>query len=123
MLRYGSAKLGTVTIVQKFKDEDIKYTIQIRDANCIAAFIYVRRATPEELEKNPAGKWYHQLYTFFADEQHMKNIMKDYGDIMCGERVVSVKLNMYYKECYTLLKYFVKSGHKVTCYYKEEKKK
>lgn len=49
----------------------------------------------------------------------MKSIMKDYGNVLADE-VVSIKLNMFYRENYTLLKYFVKSGYKVECYYKEE---
>ena len=46
--------------------------------------------------------------------------MKQYGDVLADE-VVSIELNMFYKENYTLLKYFVKSGYKVKCYYKEKK--
>lgn len=38
-------------------------------------------------------------------------------------KVIKCDLNMYYKENYTLLKYFVKSGYKVMCHYKEPKKK
>ena len=118
MLRYDSTKLGTVTVKQNGK----KFNIDIRSANCLAAFIYVRKATPEELAENPEGKYFHQLYWFFADEQHCKNIMKDWGTVL-GDDVVSIKLNMAYKESWKMLKYFVKSGYKVTCYEKPEKKK
>lgn len=118
MLRYGATKYGVVTVKQRGQ----KFNIDIRSANCLAAFIYVRKATPEELAENPDGKYYHQLYSFFADEQHCKNLMKEYGNVL-GDDVVSVKLNMAYKESWKLLKYFVKSGYKVTCYEKPEKKK
>ena len=118
MLRYGSTKYGTVTVKQRGH----KFNIDIRDANCLAAFIYVRKATPEELADNPEGKYYHMLYSFFSDEQHCKNKLKEYGNVL-GDDVVSIKLNMAYKESWKLLKYFVKSGYKVTCYEKPEKKK
>lgn len=122
-LRYNGTTIGTITIEQKHGDNTYRYKLQIRQGNCLAVILYVRKATEEELAKDPKGKWYHQLHMFFCDEQHCKNIMKDYGDIMCGEKVVSVELNMFYKENWKLLKYFTQSGHKVKCYYKEEKKK
>jgi len=118
MLRYGATKYGTVTVKQNGK----KFNIDIRDANCLSAFIYVRKATPEELAENPEGKYFHQLYSFFVDEQHCKNMLKEYGNVL-GNDVVGIKLNMAYKESWKLLKYFTKSGYKVTCYEKPEKKK
>lgn len=118
MLRYDSTKLGEVTV----KQGDDKFKIQIRQGNCLAVFIYVRKATEEELAKNPDGKYYHQLYSFFVDEGHCKNLMKEYGNVL-GTDVVGIKLNMAYKESWKLLKYFMKSGYKVQCYNKEEKKK
>jgi hypothetical protein len=51
----------------------------------------------------------------------MKNIIKNEGDIFFGETVTSIKLNLYYKECKTLLKYFTLAGHTVKCYYKAPK--
>ena len=39
---------------------------------------------------------------------------------MLGKDIVDVELNLFYEESQTLLKYFVKSGHNVKCYYKEE---
>jgi hypothetical protein len=123
MLTYNGTTIGKITIEQEIDDEKHKFDLQIRQGNCLAVVIYVRKATKEELEKNPKGKWYHQLYTFFVDEQHMKNIMKDYSGVMCDDKVVKCELNLYYKECWTLLKYFVKSGYDVKCYYKEPKKK
>lgn len=123
MLRYNGTTIGTIVIKQHHGEKDYRYTLQIRQGNCLAVIIWVRKATPEELEKNPEGKWFHSLFTFFADEQHCKNLMKEYNDIMIGERVIDVKLNLYYKECNTLLKYFVKSGHNVRCYYEKPKNK
>ena len=66
-----------------------------------------------------------QLISFFADEQHIKNCEKDFAshdpiDFFNGE-IVSVKLNLFYKESRTLLKHIVKH-HEVKCYYKEDKK-
>lgn len=123
-LRYSGVTIGKVTIEQKLGDKAYRYPVQIRQGNCLAVLLYVRKSTAEELKEHPDGKWYHQLWSFFVDEQHMKNIMKDYdGDVFAGEKVVSIELNMYYKECYKLLKYFTMSGHKVKCYYKEPKKK
>jgi len=121
-LTYNGTTIGKVRIEQELGDIKQKFDIQIRQGNCLAVFLHSRKLTPEEKKKHPGSKCMHSLYTFLCDEQHCKNIMKDYGDIMCGETVLKVELNMYYKECWTLLKYFTKSGHKVTCYYKEEKK-
>lgn len=122
MLRYNGTTIGKMTIEQKLGDEKHRYDLQIRQGNCLAVLLYVRKSTPEELAKHPEGKWYHQLHMFFVDEKHMKNILKEYGDIM-GDKVIKCELNMYYKECWTLLKYFTKSGYNVKCYYKEPKKK
>ena len=116
MLHYFATTIGKVVV----KQHDKKYTIQIRRGNCLAVLIHSRKATSEELEKHPEGRYIHTLYTFFADERHIKNLMRDTGTAL-GDDVVGVELNMYYKENYTLLKYFVKSGYKVKCYYKEKK--
>ena len=122
MLTYNSTTIGTLTIEQKLGDNAYKYNLQIRQGNCLAVILYVRKSTPEELAKNTEGKYYHQLHQFFVDEKHMKNIMKDYGTILDPmDKVIKCRLNMYYKENYTLLKYFVQSGYKVTCYYKAPK--
>lgn len=119
-LCYFKNRLGTIRIVQQHGNEPKRhYTIQIRNGNCLAVMIHSRKATPEELEKDPSGKYYHTLYGFFADEQHMKNIMKSNNGDCLYDKVTSIELNMYFKECKTLLKYFTMSGHKVTCYNKE----
>lgn len=123
-LTYNGTTIGKLTIKQKLGNDEYKYNLQIRQGNCLAVIIYVRKATEEELKKNPKGKWYHQLVSFFADEQHMKNIMKDWGTLLDPmDEVVSCELNLYYKECWTLLKYFTKSGYNVKCYYKDPGKK
>lgn len=117
MIRYDATKYGTVTVKQNGQ----KFNVDIRNGNCLAVFVYIRKATPDELAKDPNGKYFHMLYSFFGDEKHCKNMMKEYGNVL-GDDVVSIKLNMYYKESWTLLKYFVKSGYKVHCFYKEPKK-
>lgn len=115
-LTYTGTTIGKIII----KQGEQKFNLQIRQGNCLAVIINVRKATEEELKEHPEGKYIHTLYTFYADEQHMKNMMKSYDKVLFDE-VVSIELNMFYKENYTLLKYFVKSGYKVKCYYKEEK--
>ena len=123
MITYNGITIGTLTIKQKHGDKWYKYNLEIRQGNCLAVLIHVRKATEEELAENPEAKFYHSLYTFFCDEQHLKNIMKDGGDILFGEKTTNISLNLYYKECNTLLKYLVRSGRRVSCYYKEPKKK
>lgn len=122
-LRYNGTTIGKINITQERDGEKINFTLQIRQGNVLAVLLFVRKSTPEELAKHPKGKWYHQLWSFYVDEQHLKNILKADGDVLFGEKVTSIRLNMYYKENYKLLKYFTKSGHKVTCYYQEPKKK
>ncbi len=105
---------GEIKVRQKSDNRLV--TVKIHWANALCAFIYHY--------KNENGEKMAQLISFFADEQHIKNCEKSYGDpldIFMGE-IVSVKLNLYYKESMTLLKHIVKH-HKVTCYYKEPKKK
>lgn len=90
-------------------------TIKIHQANALCAFIYHY--------KEDDGTKMAKLVSFFADEQHIKNCEKSYGDPIdfFNADVVGVKLNLYYKESRTLLKYIVKH-HNVECYYKEDKK-
>lgn len=102
----------------KVRQNDNKLvTIKIHWANALCAFIYHY--------KEEDGTKMAQLISFFADEQHIKNCEKNFAshdpiDLFYG-KIVSVKLNLFYKESRTLLKYIVKH-HKVTCYYKEDKK-
>lgn len=123
MLRYNGITIGTVTIEQDYGSIKQKFTIDIRQGNCLAVLVHIRKLTPEEIaEAEPGMKYRHTLYTFFSDEQHLKNLLKHEGSVLPGEKVLSIKLNMYYKECNMLLKYFVRSGLKVTAFYKEPKK-
>lgn len=122
MLHYYEGQIGKMTIEQENADGKHRYDIQIRQGNALCVMIHVRKATPEELEKSPKGKYIHTLYNFYADEQHIKNIMRDNNGDCMYDKVVKIELNMYFKEAKTLLKYFTRSGHKVTCYYKEDDK-
>lgn len=122
-LCYNGVTMGTVTIRQEKEVEEgtkrtFKYEIQIRQGNCLAVLIHVRK-NPDSKGKD--DRYIHTLYSFFGDEQHLKNLLKNEGRIFWDE-VVSIQLNMYYKECATLLKYMTRAGHKVTCYYKEPKR-
>lgn len=121
-LRYNGTTIGKVVIKQNICDEWKKFTIQIRQGNCLAVLIHVRKSTPEELAKHPEGKYLHTLYTFFSDSTHMEKLIKHEGDVLF-DKVVSIELNLYYKESKTLLKYFTLAGHSVKCYYKAPKKK
>jgi hypothetical protein len=120
-LRYNGTTIGKIHISQEFGGKKHNFELQIRQGNCLAVIIHCRKATEEEQAKNPEAKYWHTLWTFYADEQHMKNIIKNEGDIFFGEKVTSISLNMFYPECKTLLKYYTLSGHKVTCYYKAPK--
>lgn len=88
--------------------------VKIHPANALCAFIYHYR--------DEKGVGMAQLWNFLGDTKHIKNIMKDYKTLL-GEDVVSVRLNVYYKEAQQLVKPMAQSGYKVTCYYKEPKKK
>lgn len=106
---YGEVKV-------KNHNETKVLTVKIHPANALCAFIYHY--------KDEKGDKYAQLWNFLADTQHIKNIMKNSSDhTLLGTSVVSVKLNVYYKEARTLIEPMCKSGYKVTCYYKEAKKK
>ena len=122
-IRYNGNIMGTVTIAQQRKDEDKprKFKIQIRQGNCLAVFLYVyKQETPED----PKHPWVHQLMNFLADEQHLKNIIKGekeavFSYMLSADWIEKVELNLFYKESNTLLKYMVRDGLKVKCYYKE----
>ena len=106
-IEYGQVKVNSW-------DKTKVHTVKIHPANALCAFIHHY--------KDEKGEKMDQLWNFIIDTQHIKNIMKDYKTLL-GEDVVSVKLNVYYKEAQQLVKPMAQSGYKVTCYYKEPKKK
>ena len=118
-LTYNANTIGKLTIEQTNNESKKRYTIDIRQGNALAVFVHVRKANITELQIDPNGKYIHTLYTFFGDEQHIKNIMKHNNGKCLFDKVVKIELNMYFKEARTLLKYFTLSGYRVTCYYKE----
>ena len=125
-LHYNENVMGIITIAQQRKDEakPRKYKIQIRQGNCLAVFLYVyKKDNPD----NPKMCWVHQLMNFLADEQHLKNIVKDcktnvFAWMLSADWIDKVELNLFYKESNTLLKYMVRDGLKVKCYYKKNDK-
>lgn len=125
MLHYNGTTIGTIRIEQEIGGEKRKFNLQIRQGNCLAVIIHVRKATKEELAENPEGRYFHTLFAFYSDNDHLANIWKNdtKHDVLFGEKILKIRLNMYYKECSTLLKWYTKSGHKVECYYKEPKAK
>lgn len=68
------------------------------------------------------GKTMERLLNFYNDEQHIKNIMKEYKKLEPVDDITAIRLNTYHKESLVLAKYFTLSGYKVTLYYKEPKK-
>lgn len=108
-ITYNKNLMGTITI----KQGDKKFKIQIRQGNCLAVFIHVSRQED--------GTYLHTLMQFFSNEEHLKKRCKamDKGEVKAPifYDVKSIKLNMRYKECATLLKHLVKY-YKITCYYK-----
>lgn len=115
MLRwYWEHRMGTLTIHQKQNEKVKTFKINIYMGNCLAVMLYEK--------KDENGEEMYQLYNFFIDENDLKRRFKGCHKLIWDE-VVSIRLNLYYKECQTLLKYFTKEGHKVICYYKEPKEK
>ena len=115
MIRYDSTTIGTMILKQGGK----RFKLQIRKGNCLAVIIYVRKLTDEEILENPGSKYMHTLYDFYLDGKHLNKRLKNDGDVL-GKDIVDVELNLFYEESQKLLKYFVKSGHKVKCYCEEE---
>lgn len=98
----------------KVKNHDGRIcNVKIHWANALCAFVYHY--------KDENGVKMAQLWNFLVDTQHIKNIMKEFKTLL-GEDVVSVKLNVYYKEAQQLVKPMAQSGYKVSVYYKEPKK-
>lgn len=115
--------MGRFTLVQTDKDGNKhSFPIQIRKGNCLAVFMYIYK---QQEPKDPEKPWVHQLVLFFADEQHIKNCLKDhqkdgFKSIFNGQ-LKNIKLNLYYKQSQVLLKYMTRDGLKVQTYYKEPK--
>lgn len=125
-IRYNGNTMGVVYIEQQRNGEEKprKYKIQIRQGNCLAVFLHIYK---QENPEDPKRPWVHQLMNFLGDEQHLKNIVKEkktdvFSYMLSADWIDKVELNLFYKESNTLLKYMVRDGLKVKCYYKEDKK-
>ena len=110
---YYNQRIGEVYTKQK---DGKVYKVNIFGGNCLCVFTY--QYTDEK-----TGKRMEQFLNFYADEQHIKNIIKEYNHLEPVDGITSIRLNTYYKEAMVLLKYFTKCGYKVKCYYKEPKEK
>ena len=103
MITYNANLMGKMIIAQG----ENEFEIEIRQGNCLAVFIH--------LHDDAAT-----LYSFYADEQHLKNIIKgckEEGKRLFWDEVKSIRLNLQYKESIKLAKYFTKCGYEVICYY------
>jgi hypothetical protein len=108
-IEYGSVKV-------KNNDKTKVLTVKIHQANALCAFIYHYQRED--------GQRMAQLWSFLCDLNHAKRLIKNTSDhTLLGTSVVSVKLNVYYKEARQLIMPMAQSGYKVTVYYKEPKKK
>ena len=97
-----------------------KFNIQIRNSNCLATFIHVCKIDNPE---NPKLCWRHELVMFFIDERHLKECIKKkkknaFSYLFAGE-LRNIKLNLYFKDMQTLMKYMIRDGLKVNAYYKK----
>ena len=64
--------MGTITI----KQGENKFKVQIRQGNCLAVFIHV--------SKQEDRRYLYTLYSFYADEAHLKRIIKNDGNPFWG---------------------------------------
>ena len=100
----------------KSHDGSKVYNVKIHPANALCAFIYHY--------KEEDGTKMAQLWSFIGNMAHAKRIMKFNDDhTLLGSDVVSVRLNVYYKESQQLVNLMAKSGYKTTVYYKEPNQK
>lgn len=106
------AKMGEVILAQEHDGKTYKFTVDICAANALCAFI--------SKCKNDNGEAENRLLNFFADKQHVKNLIKDKCELFYG-KIEKVTLNMWYKDSKDILQYFVQMGNKVECYYEEPK--
>lgn len=98
MLRFTETLLGTMELVENGK----KWTIEIREGNCLAVFVYKYEGE-------------YCLYSFFCDSSHFRRMAK--GGKVFSDDVKRIRLNLRYKESRTLAKLFTQNGYEVTCYY------
>lgn len=104
--------LGEVIAIDNYEEKT--YKVKIYGGNCLAVFVH-------EFKDKETGHLMCNLWSFFGDVQHIKNIMKnDPGWFQIYFK--KVKLNLYYKESEKMLPFFVKAGVKTEPYYKEPKK-
>ena len=61
-------------------------------------------------------QYIHTLYNFFADEEHLKRIIKLDKVPFGNDEIVSLELNCKYKESLKMLKHLVKF-YPIKCYY------
>lgn len=139
-LNYTGTTIGTLTLCQPVREKQgdqyvekkdekgrtvyNKYKLQIRESNSMACFLHIYKIVNLE---EPKKCWMHDLIMFFANEEHLKNCMKEYESnafehIFFG-KLTNIKLNIYYKEMLTLAKYMTRDGLEVICYYDNPKKK
>lgn len=104
MLHFYATKYGEIEL------QDGKI-IEVRAGNCLAVLIY-------KTHEKDGDYW--NLWTFYVDEQHCKNIIKNEGDILFGVNPKRIRMNIAYKEALQLTKYFAKCKHNVEVYYKKE---
>lgn len=98
MVTFTNEKIGSFTLVQ----DGNEFEIEIRRGNCLAVMIY------------DTGECY-SLFNFYADEQHIKNILKN-GSKLFNDKIKNMRLNMKHKESKTLLKYFLNEIDEIICY-------
>ena len=131
-INYSGVTIGTLTLCQERRDGNgivtdekgrpviNKFKLQIRASNCFAVFLYIRK---EKEPEDPRRPWIHTLVSFFGNEQHLKNCLKENGsfEYWLGGKLANIKLNVYYPEMEKLAKYMAKSGLNVGVYYKRPK--
>lgn len=102
-------KMGEMTMERKGK----KYQINIYKGNCLAVFL--------SEYQNEKGEDMYSLYSFFADEQHLKRMIKNKID-MFGDKMLKIKLNFKYKEAQKIItiagENWSKNGTKINIYNK-----
>lgn len=106
-----NSKMGELTIKLIGKE----YRLNIYDGNCLGIILTEW--------KDEQGKDMYQLYTFFADCEHLYRCLglrKGYNSIFAEGEFVSMRLDMRYKNSETIAKAFVKAGYEVTLYESKE---